>query len=143
MTTSTPALPAVTTDSDAPARLHEASDPKATLRYLRGVVDLTPGEIAKAIGAEERSIRRWASPGDTSKMQLRHLERIDDLRSLVLLLGDTLPGGQTGNWLRARNRLLDRERPLTLLCTSKDDGYDEQYKRVERAAIRFVDGDPI
>jgi len=141
MTTST--FQAVTTPPAAPARLNEASDPKTTLQYLRGVVGLTPGEIAKAIGTEDRSIRRWMKPDDTSKMQVRNAERLDDLRSLVVLLADTLPGEQTGNWLRARNRLLERERPLELLCTPKDDGYAQQYKRVERAALRFVDGDPI
>jgi len=142
MTTSTTPYQAVTTNPAAPAQLSEVTDPKTTLQYLRNVVGLTPTELAQAVGADERTIRRWMTPGDASKIQQRHDQRIDDLRSLVVLLADTLPGEQTGRWLRARNRLLKRQRPLELLSLGKDGGYDQAYKDIERAAEAYVDGDP-
>jgi len=142
MTTSTSPYQAVTTNPVAPAPLSEVSDPKTTLQYLRSAVGLTPSELAQAVGADERTIRRWMNPGDASKIQQRHDQRIDDLRSLVTLLADTLPGEQTGRWLRARNRHLKRQRPLELLSLSKEAGYDAAYHSVESAAEAYLDGDP-
>jgi hypothetical protein len=128
--------PVTTTSPPAAAALNEVSDPKATLDYLRTHVGLSVRELAQVLGADERTVRRWTMPSEQSALQQRFAERIDDLRDLVRLLGSTLPGEQTGRWLRARNHVLKGGRPLELLA-------DGQYERVRDAAEAFVDGDPL
>jgi transcriptional regulator with XRE-family HTH domain len=117
-----------------PAALSEISAPHEIVRHLRDELGFTLREIARALGSDERTVRRWAAdPG--SRPQVRHARRLDDLRHLVVLLQDTLPGEQAARWLRARNRRLAGERPLDLLAA-------DQYDRVLAAAEAYVDGDP-
>lgn len=124
----------VTSTPLGPAPLTEVSDISTTISYLREHAGLTVRELAYATGAEERSVRRWTSP-DVA-VQQRYEQRIDDLRALAVLLVHSLPGEQTGRWLRARNRLLKGARPLDLLA-------DGRFEAVYDAAAAFVDGDPI
>lgn len=128
--------PVTSTTPPAPAALNELSDPKATIDYLRTQVGLSIRVLAQILGADERTVRRWTTPGDEPALQRRFAERVDDLRDLVRVLGSTLPGVQTGRWLAARNRLLKGERPIELLATG-------EYERVRDAAEAFVDGDPL
>jgi broad specificity phosphatase PhoE len=51
----------------------------------------------------------------------------------VLLLSDSLTPRGVAQWLRARNRLLDRERPIDLLAAG-------EVERVRRAADAFIEG---
>lgn len=103
--------------------------------FLRDQVELSQREIAELLGADERTVRRlFADPG--IRPQHRHARRLDDIRDLVSLLQDSLPGEQTGRWLRARNRMLRGERPLELIAA-------DDYRRVREAAEAFLDGDPM
>jgi len=117
-------------------RPNALSDPRDVVRYFRNAVGLTETELRLALGADERSIRRWASANAAARPRRRHAERIDDLRDLTELLGDTLLDEHIGRWLRVRNRLLKGARPLELLA-------DGDYDRVRDAAEAFVDGDPM
>lgn len=119
-----------------PTRPTALSDPKVIVRYFRQHLGLTEAELSKVLGADARSVRRWASGTQDATPRTAHGERIDDLRDLVELLGETLPDKQIARWLRARNRLLGGERPLELLA-------QRGYSRVRDAAETFVDGDPI
>jgi transcriptional regulator with XRE-family HTH domain len=119
-----------------PTRPTALSDPKAIVRYFRHQLGLTEAELSKVLGADIRSVRRWASDKQDAAPRSAHGERIDDLRDLVELLGETLPDEQIARWLRARNRLLGGERPLGVLA-------QRGYSRVREAAESFVDGDPI
>lgn len=126
----------VTTDISAvPPHLNEISSPHDTVGFLRRELRFTQREIADLLGADERTVRRLLSdPG--IRPQQRHARRLDDIRDLVSLLQDSLPGEQTGRWLRARNRMLRGERPIELIAA-------DDYARVRDAAEAFVDGDPM
>ena len=118
-----------------PAKLSDHAHPRETILYLRSELGLTQREISQALGADERTVRRWTSdPG--AHPQQRYAQRIDDMRDLAMLLSDTLPGEQTARWLRARSRLLNGERPIEILATG-------DYRLVRSVAERYVDGDPI
>lgn len=117
------------------ARLNEISSAHEIVAFLLAEVRLTQREIAELLGADERTVRRLlADPG--IRPQQRHARRLDDVRDLVSLLEDSLPGEQTGRWLRARNRMLGGERPIELIAA-------DDYARVRDAAEAFVDGDPM
>ena len=105
------------------------------LGYLRDALGLSEAEVARALGgADSRSVRRWLTGGT---VQARFLTRIDDLRDLVDILSDGLAPLQIGRWLRARNRDLERERPLDVLAEAGG------YIRVRSAAEAYLQGDPV
>jgi hypothetical protein len=118
--------------ADRPTAL---SAPQELVRYFRQGLGLTEAELSRALGADVRSVRRWGSDAK-AEPQPRHAHRIDDLRDLVMLLGETLEDEHIARWLRVRNRVLKGERPLELLAAG---GYDH----VREAAEAFVDGDPV
>jgi hypothetical protein len=132
----TPFHPVTAAASRKPARLNELSPPADTIRFLREKVRLTQKEIGRMLASDERTVRRWTADPDGAAPQARFAQRIDDLRDLVELLYDTLPGEQTGRWLRARNRLLHGARPIDLLA-------EGNYLPVREAARAYVDGDPL
>lgn len=116
-------------------RLSEISSPHDIVLFLVSEIRLAQREVAELLGADERTVRRLiADP--TIRPQQRHVRRLDDVRHLVSLLEDSLPGEQTARWLRARNRLLRGERPIELIAA-------DEYARVRDAAEAFVDGDPM
>lgn len=117
--------------------LNEATAPKDVIRYLLEHAGLTPTELEGLIGADSRTIRRWATPDDSSVPQPRFHAKIDDLRALVVLIKDTLPGEQTGRWLRARNRYLRNARPIELLQD------DNNFDKVHEAGEAYIVGAPI
>lgn len=122
--------------SRKPERLNELTPLADTIRFLLLDVRLTQREIAHMLGSDERTVRRWIKHDGEQTPQTRFAKRIDDVRDLVRLLYDTLPGEQTGRWLRARNRLLDGKRPIDLLA-------QDDYLHVREAASAYVDGEPI
>lgn len=116
-------------------RLNEISSPHEIVAFLIAELQLTQREVAELLGADERTVRRLlADPA--IRPQQRHVRRLDDVRDLVSLLEDSLPGEQTARWLRARNRMLGGERPIELIAA-------DDYDRVRDAAEAFVDGDPM
>jgi hypothetical protein len=126
----------VTTDtSNAPKRLTELSSPYETVAFLRGELGFAQREIAELLGADERTVRRMLTDPHIRPQQ-RHARRLDDIRDVISLLQDSLPGEQAGRWLRARNRVLKGERPIELIAA-------DDYARVRDAAEAFVDGDPM
>jgi hypothetical protein len=91
---------------------------------------LTQASIAKATGATVRSVRNWQG---TSAIRPQNDERLRQLREIVLLLRETLTPRGVGQWLNARNRLLDGRRPLDVMAGGHADA-------VRDAANAYVEG---
>ena len=108
-------------------------NPSRVLRLLSDI-GLTDGEVATAVSADPRSVRRWRAGGDRGPRRYR--DRIDDLRAVIVIFADDQSLGDQGivHWLRARNRLLADERPLEALGRG-------HFKRVRDAALAFVADD--
>lgn len=90
---------------------------------------VTQVDVAAVTQVSDRAVRGWR----TSDIHPDRYDRLAQLRDLVLLLSDSLTPRGVGQWLHAKNRLLDSSRPVDLLG---DDRYDE----VRGAAEAFVDG---
>jgi transcriptional regulator with XRE-family HTH domain len=107
------------------------ADPVDSVRYLRRAASLTAGELADGTGASPRTVRRWVN-GQTEP-QARYQRQLDNLDAVVRVLEDTLTAKGIRQWLRARNRYLDGQRPLDLLREGRFD-------RVYEAANAFREG---
>jgi hypothetical protein len=107
-------------------RAVEVTDVVGALRRF----GLTQKDLASATGASERSVRNWAK---TSAIRAGHEERLRELRDVALILQDSLTPRGVGQWLRARNRLLDGDRPIDLLASGRAE-------EVLKAARSFADG---
>jgi transcriptional regulator with XRE-family HTH domain len=107
------------------------SDASSSVRHIRREIGLTEADLALATGTDARTARRWLA-GEVSP-QRRNKERIDDLRAIVEELEDSLTPKGIRQWLRARNRVLDGERPIERLGRRD---FDAVYK----AAQAFAEG---
>ena len=102
------------------------------VRALEGV-GFTQKQIANAAGASDRSVRNWATTG---AIRPSFNERIRDLTEISLVLSDTLSPRGVTQWLSARNRLLDGQKPIDLIANGSAD-------RVLAAAESFLAGDYV
>ncbi|HUH67427.1 MAG TPA: DUF2384 domain-containing protein [Mycobacterium sp.] len=90
---------------------------------------ITQVDVAAVTQVSDRAVRGWR----TGDIRPDRYDRLVQLRDLVLLLSDSLTPRGVGQWLHAKNRLLDGERPVDLLAK-------ERYDEVRRAAEAFIDG---
>jgi len=90
---------------------------------------VTQSEIAAATGVSDRAVRGWRS----SRIRPERYDRLSDLREIVLVLSESLTPRGVGQWLHARNRLLDGDRPVELLKLGK-------VEEVRSAAAAFAEG---
>jgi len=90
---------------------------------------VTQADVAAVIQVSDRAVRGWR----TSDIRPDRYDRLAQLRDLALLLSDSLTPRGVGQWLHAKNRLLEGERPVDLLTA---DRFDE----VRCAAESFIDG---
>jgi transcriptional regulator with XRE-family HTH domain len=102
-----------------------AADADERVRYLRREMGLTEGDLATATGAADRTVRRWLA-GTTP--QPRHAERLDDLKTVVEELADSLTAKGLRQWLHGRNRYLEGARPIE--CLAKGE-FDAVYKAAQ------------
>ncbi len=86
-------------------------------------------DVAAVAQVSDRAVRAWR----TSDIRPSRYDRLAQLRDLVVLLSDSLTPRGVGQWLHAKNRLLDGERPVDLLA---NDRFDD----VRGAAEAFIDG---
>jgi hypothetical protein len=112
-----------------PKNLDRAVEAGDVVRHLRDY-GLTQTAIAKATGATVRSVRNWQ---ETSAIRPRNDERLRELREIVLVLRETLTPRGVGQWLMARNRLLNGRRPLEVLA-------EGDAKAVRGAAEAYAEG---
>lgn len=90
---------------------------------------VTQIDVAAITQVSDRAVRGWR----TGDIRLDRYDRLAQLRDLVLLLSDSLTARGVGQWLHAKNRLLDGERPVDLLA-------EKRYEEVRGAAESFIDG---
>ncbi len=108
--------------------LERAVEAPEIVRALRPY-GVTQAEVGLVTGVSDRAVRGWAS----SAIRPERYDRLAELRDLVMLLSDSLTSRGVGQWLHARNRLLDGDRPLTAVAAGR-------LNEVRRAAQAFVDG---
>jgi hypothetical protein len=70
------------------------------------------------------AVRAWKA----GSIRQDHYDRFTALRTLVFLLSDSLSPRGVGQWLHARNRLLDGERPINLCARVSRSGWSRQRK---------------
>jgi hypothetical protein len=123
----------------AQARTAQLSNPFRDLRRAVAASDVvralervgfTQKQIANAAGATDRSVRNWATTG---AIRPAYDERIRELSDISLVLSDTLTARGVTQWLNARNRVLDGQRPIDLISKGQGD-------RVRDAAQAYLDG---
>ncbi len=90
---------------------------------------VTQGDVAAVTHVSDRAVRGWK----TSDIHPDRYDLLAQLRDLVILLSDSLTPRGVGQWLHAKNRLLDGQRPVDLLA-------EDHYEAVHEAAEAFVDG---
>lgn len=108
--------------------LEETVEASEIVRALRDY-GITQAEVATVTGVSDRAVRGW----QRSSIRPERYDRLAELRDLVALLSDSLSPRGVGQWLHARNRLLQAERPIDLLNAGRFDD-------VSRAARSFVEG---
>jgi hypothetical protein len=96
-------------------------------------VGFTQKQIANAAGASDRSVRNWAATGAISPT---YDERIRELSEISLILAETATPRGVTQWLNAKNRALDGERPVDLIARG-------EAERARAAAEAFVAGDYV
>lgn len=106
-------------------RAIEASEIVAALKSF----GVTQVDVAAVAQVSDRAVRGWR----TGNIHPDRYDRLAQLRDLVLLLSDSLTGRGVGQWLHAKNRLLDEQRPVDLLA-------QDRYGEVRGAAEAFIDG---
>jgi hypothetical protein len=90
---------------------------------------VTQAEVAAVTHVSDRAVRGWRE----STIKTENYDRLAELRDLVLLLSDSLTERGVAQWLRAKNRLLARQRPIDLLEAG-------EFDKVHKAAEAFIDG---
>ncbi len=88
-------------------------------------------DIAQVARVDPKTVYTWKA--HDVRPRARVYDRLDGLREVVRVLSDSLTDRGVGQWLRARNRLLDGQRPLEVL-------HEGQQQAVLAAARSFVDG---
>lgn len=107
------------------ARAVEASEIVDALKPF-GVTQI---DVAAVIQVSDRAVRGWR----TSDIRPDRYDRLAQLRDLALLLSDSLTPRGVGQWLHAKNRLLNGRRPVDLLAA-------DQFNDVHSAAESFIEG---
>lgn len=91
---------------------------------------LTQQDIATATDVSAKSVSAWrAGLGIRSKAY----DRLTEVRDIVRELQDSLTPRGVGQWFRARNRLLQQQRPIDVLNAG-------DVEAVKAAAQAFVEG---
>lgn len=110
-----------------------ASNDHGGLTFLRVIEDvsdagITQVELGKAVGASARTIGNWAS-GSTIPGGVK-ARRLLDIQYIVRELRHAYTDEGVRIWLNARNRNLNRERPLDLLTSGQFDLVMAEAERV-------------
>jgi hypothetical protein len=108
--------------------LERAVEPHEIVAGLRRF-GVAQRDVAAATRVSDRAGRAWRAGG----IHDESYDRLQDVRDIVLVLADSLTARGVGQWLHARNRLLDGARPTDVLADGRVDD-------VRQSARSFVDG---
>lgn len=108
--------------------LERAVEAPEIVRALRSH-GMTQAEVGAVAGVSDRAVRGWTH----SAVHPEHYDRLAEMRDLVVLLSDSLSPRGIGQWLHARNRALDGQRPIEALTAGR-------FAQVRQAAQAFVEG---
>lgn len=111
--------------------LDRAVEPVEIVQALRAY-KVTQADVARAVRVTPRAVRGWKD----SSVRPENYDRLTELRDLVVLLSDSLSERGVGQWLHAKNRLLDGVRPIDAIAEGR-------YEAVHAAAEAFVDGNYV
>lgn len=108
-------------------------EPVGGVTYLRIVEEvteagITQAELGKAVGASSRTVQNWAA-GHTAPTGVK-ARRLLDLQYIVRELRNAYTDEGIRIWLNARNRNLDRHRPIDLLTSGEFDRVLTEAERV-------------
>ncbi len=92
---------------------------------------LTQTDLAHVAQVDPKTVYAWKAAD--AQPRAAAYDRLDELRDVVRVLSDSLTARGVGQWLHARNRVLDGARPLEALR-------DGAQTEVLQAAQAFVDG---
>jgi hypothetical protein len=112
------------------AVLARAVEVRDVVRALNEDYGLTQSAIARMANVSDRTVRSWLG---SSGIRRDAEERVRQIRDIVLVLDESLTRKGVSQWFRARNRLLDGQRPIDLVA-------EGQVERVRAAAEAFADG---
>jgi hypothetical protein len=90
---------------------------------------ITRIDVAAVTHVSDRAVRAWR----TGDIRPDRYDRLAQFRDLVLLLSDSLRPRGVGQWLHAKNHLLDGECPIDLLV-------EDRHEEVRGAAEAFIAG---
>lgn len=110
--------------------LAKAVEIRDIVRALNEDYALTQAAIARMAGVSDRTVRSWLND---SGIRGAADDRVREIREIVLALEESLTRRGIGQWLRARNQLLDGQRPLDLIA-------DGRIEPVRAAVEAFLDG---
>lgn len=110
----------------------DPSAARSNVTFMRLVEDVTPsvvtqGELATAVGADERTVQNWSS--GRTRPRGEKVDRVLDFVHLVSELREVYTDEGIQIWLRSRNRNLQHRRPIELLA---EGGVDEVLAEVHR-----------
>ena len=95
-------------------RAHALRHAAGIVGWAHGVLGLSFEEIGAAVGADERTVRRWRSAEVAPRG--RHQARLDELVELRHLLGEVFPGArEAAEWLETPVRAFRGHAPIAML----------------------------
>jgi uncharacterized protein (DUF2384 family) len=91
--------------------------------HIKDTGKLTVGDIARATGANETTVRAWLR--DDRSPSGAHAERLAELSSIVERLVRVMQASYVPVWLRKPVSLLDDDKPIDVIAAG-------EYRRVSR-----------
>lgn len=99
-------------DTTLALNLRACVDSLDLVQMLRERVGLTQRMIAKATGTSERTVRTWEK---NARPRQAAYDKLMDLAEVVALLSETLTCRGIEQWLNARNRAAEGDRPIEMI----------------------------
>ena len=91
-----------------------------SLKYIMDTLGMTPQELARTVGASDKTVARWLA--DETYPQHGSREKLGELEALTELLLDAFDGPDAvAGWLRSESGYLGKLRPIDALMSGRVD----------------------